>query len=68
VLAPGVAFTADGNRLGHGMAFYDKFFHEHRELFGKMPHKMALALNEQILDSVPVDENTDVHIDEVIYA
>lgn len=68
VLAPGVAFTANGDRLGHGMAFYDKFLHEHQELFGKMPYKMALALNEQILESVPLNEKTDVHIDEVVYA
>lgn len=67
VLAPGVAFTVEGNRLGHGMAFYDKFFCEHEKLFGKMPYKIALALNEQIIECVPIHES-DVRLDGLFYA
>ncbi|KAI6233579.1 5-formyltetrahydrofolate cyclo-ligase [Aphelenchoides fujianensis] len=67
VLAPGVAFTRAGDRCGHGMAFYDKFFCEHKELFGKSPFKAALALREQVLDEVPTNE-TDVRLDAVIFA
>ncbi|KAI6225231.1 5-formyltetrahydrofolate cyclo-ligase [Aphelenchoides fujianensis] len=67
VLAPGVAFTRAGDRCGHGMAFYDKFFSEHKELFGKSPFKAALALREQVLDEVPTTE-TDVRLDTVVFA
>ncbi|CAD5207775.1 unnamed protein product [Bursaphelenchus okinawaensis] len=70
ILAPGVAFTTAGDRCGHGMGFYDKFFVEHT---GKSypnapaPYKVALALSEQIIDKVPVDE-TDVKMDIVLAA
>lgn len=67
VLAPGVAFTASGHRLGHGMAFYDKFLCDHEKHFGKMPHRLALALSQQVLDCVPVGD-TDVKMDEIVYA
>ncbi|KAI6188895.1 5-formyltetrahydrofolate cyclo-ligase [Aphelenchoides besseyi] len=65
VLMPGVAFSVDGNRCGHGMAFYDKFLTEHQQLFGKMPRKVALALREQIIDEVPTS-STDVKLDHII--
>jgi 5-formyltetrahydrofolate cyclo-ligase len=48
------------------MAFYDKFFGEHQEKFGKMPTRYALALNQQLLDCVPID-NTDVRMDKIVH-
>ncbi|CAI4229835.1 unnamed protein product [Auanema sp. JU1783] len=65
VLLPGVAFTKDGHRLGHGMGFYDRFLWEHKEKFGKLPKLMGLALKDQMVDQVPVTE-TDVTIDSVV--
>uniref|UniRef100_A0A1I7S7Z4 5-formyltetrahydrofolate cyclo-ligase n=1 Tax=Bursaphelenchus xylophilus TaxID=6326 RepID=A0A1I7S7Z4_BURXY len=69
ILAPGVAFTRSGDRLGHGMGFYDKFFREHNLNFpnATAPYRVALALNEQILEEVPV-EDTDVKINLVLTA
>ncbi|XP_055320216.1 5-formyltetrahydrofolate cyclo-ligase [Sitodiplosis mosellana] len=83
ILLPGVAFTRQGGRLGHGMGYYDKFLHEH---FNKNPHRrtdspqsiaekiaakrsilLGLAFNEQIVDNVPL-EQTDVLLDEIVTA
>lgn len=83
ILMPGVAFTRQGGRLGHGMGYYDKFLHEH---FNKNPHRhtdspkgiadkiatkktilLGLALKEQIVDEVPLDEN-DVLLDDIVAA
>lgn len=83
ILMPGVAFTHQGGRLGHGMGYYDKFLYEH---FNKNPHRytdspqsiadkiatkktilLGLALKEQIVDVVPLDE-TDVLLDDILTA
>ncbi|EDW85855.1 uncharacterized protein Dwil_GK22918 [Drosophila willistoni] len=67
-LVPGVAFTRQGSRMGHGMGYYDKFLTRHAE---KYPQKksliMALALNEQIVgpDEVPM-ESHDIRLNFVI--
>jgi len=67
VLAPGVAFNRQGDRCGHGMGFYDKFFAEHRKLFGRMPRRVGLALRELLVEEVPMIE-TDVRLDEVMFS
>ncbi|XP_034479949.1 5-formyltetrahydrofolate cyclo-ligase [Drosophila innubila] len=67
-IVPGVAFTRSGNRMGHGMGYYDKYLTQHAE---KYPHKkitiMALALNEQIVptEELPMDEH-DVRLQFVV--
>lgn len=67
-IVPGVAFTRSGNRLGHGMGYYDKYLTQHAE---KYSHKkitiMALALNEQIVDveDLPMDDH-DVRLNYVV--
>ncbi|EDW61998.1 5-formyltetrahydrofolate cyclo-ligase [Drosophila virilis] len=67
-IVPGVAFTRRGDRLGHGMGYYDKYLKQHAE---KYPHKkttiMALALNEQIVsdEELPVEEH-DVRLNCVV--
>lgn len=67
-IVPGVAFTRSGNRMGHGMGYYDKYLTQHAE---KYPHKkiniMALALNEQIVDTdeLPMDDH-DVRLQFVV--
>lgn len=60
VLVPGVAFDIQGNRIGYGKGFYDRFFQ-------KEPHvtKMALCFECQILDSLPV-EQTDQLVDWIV--
>lgn len=81
ILLPGVAFTLDGKRLGHGMGYYDKFLHHyfdqnpHRSRTSTQPNEstserttlIGLAFKEQIQDDVPVTDE-DVILDGVITA
>lgn len=49
VIVPGVAFDREGNRLGHGMAYYDRFL---RPLAAR---RMGVCFPFQLLDAVPHD-------------
>ncbi|MDR1929386.1 MAG: 5-formyltetrahydrofolate cyclo-ligase, partial [Treponema sp.] len=51
VMVPGLAFDRFGNRLGHGRAYYDRFF---AEKSGPCL-KIGLCADIQILPSVPAD-------------
>ncbi|KAF1770498.1 hypothetical protein GCK72_002317 [Caenorhabditis remanei] len=67
ILAPGVAFTPDGLRCGHGKGYYDRFFSTHSSNFPlKSPLRIGLALRQQIIKNIPVSE-TDIQLDDVIY-
>jgi 5-formyltetrahydrofolate cyclo-ligase len=57
-IVPGLAFDEQGNRLGRGRGFYDRFL-SHRDFRGVA---CALAVEEQVVASVPHDEN-DVTVD-----
>ncbi len=61
VLMPGVAFAANGDRLGYGAGYYDKM------LANKSPETITLApvFDEFIFDEVPTDEH-DVKIDYIV--
>ena len=62
VLMPGMAFTKDGQRMGYGGGFYDKFL-------GSEPGHptVALCYDFQIVDSLPT-EAFDIPVDLVIWA
>lgn len=60
---PGAAFDLNGNRLGYGGGYYDRFLERLRE---NIP-KIALAFSCQIVDQVPVepfDKTVDMLITE----
>jgi 5-formyltetrahydrofolate cyclo-ligase len=61
VIVPGVAFTADGRRLGHGKAYYDRF----------LPHVRAVTVgvgfHEQLVDDLPTEAH-DIALDHVVTA
>jgi 5-formyltetrahydrofolate cyclo-ligase len=59
VLVPGVAFGMDGHRLGRGKGFYDRLL---ENFSGK---KIGIAFDEQIVETVPV-ENNDVRMDLIL--
>ena len=67
ILVPGLAFTAGGKRLGRGRGYYDTYLRKWKQEKGKVPRTIALAFNEQLLESVPADDN-DFVIDRVIAA
>jgi 5-formyltetrahydrofolate cyclo-ligase len=48
-IVPGLAFDRQGNRLGRGAAYYDRFLAEP----GMRAMKWAAAFSEQIVDAVP---------------
>ncbi len=53
VVTPGLGFDRQGNRLGRGGAYYDKFFaHERLKAC-----KCGFAFSEQLIDSVPVTDH-----------
>ena len=61
VVVPGVAFTADGQRLGQGGGWYDRF------LAGLRDDAVAIGVcfEAQILDAVPTEPH-DVVLDVVV--
>ncbi|XP_018394147.1 PREDICTED: 5-formyltetrahydrofolate cyclo-ligase [Cyphomyrmex costatus] len=66
IILPGVAFTVNGKRLGHGMGYYDKYL---KRCFQKdiKPYLVAVGFKEQIQEDIPVNEN-DVPVDIVLTA
>lgn len=53
VIVPGLAFDADGNRLGRGRGFYDRFL-SNPEFRGVA---CGLAFEMQVVPAVPFDDN-----------
>lgn len=58
IIVPGLAFDEQGNRLGRGGGFYDRFL-AHPD---QRAVSCALALEEQVVDSVPHGAH-DVRVD-----
>lgn len=56
ILVPAVAFCKRGYRMGYGAGFYDKYLCNKRGKF------IGICFDEQIFDSIPIDE-FDVKMD-----
>ncbi|XP_041984598.1 5-formyltetrahydrofolate cyclo-ligase [Aricia agestis] len=67
IIAPGVAFSRDGGRVGHGGGYYDKYITKLRQDPKTAPKVVAIAFNCQVLDKVPMNE-LDQRIDDVVFA
>ena len=69
VIVPGVAFSRQKYRLGQGKGYYDTFFqkiyHRRQQINLKPPVLVGVALDEQIVDNVPVEEH-DYTLDHVV--
>ena len=61
IITPGLAFDRDGNRLGHGKGFYDRFFEEVKDMEF---YSIGLCMDMQIVQSVPVEKN-DFKLDNI---
>jgi 5-formyltetrahydrofolate cyclo-ligase len=73
MIVPGVAFSLDGRRLGHGMGYYDRFLREwdQRRLSSgsnKRLYTIGLALREQLVDDPLAIAGQDYTVDEVLVA
>ena len=55
VITPGLAFDYNGNRLGRGGSYYDRFFHN-SALKAK---RCGFAFSEQLIESVPTVEHDE---------
>jgi len=60
VIAPGAAFSANGNRIGYGGGFYDRLLRDS----GKKA--CALAFEMQILSDIPNNPEKDVPVDYIL--
>ena len=60
VITPGLGFTIQGNRIGYGRGYYDRWFAEHRTA-----RKIALAFENQVIAELPHAEY-DIPVDILI--
>jgi 5-formyltetrahydrofolate cyclo-ligase len=60
-IVPGVAFDLHGDRIGHGVGYYDKFLST-----AKGARKVGLAFDFQVVGQKIVCEAHDVQVDEII--
>jgi 5-formyltetrahydrofolate cyclo-ligase len=65
IIVPGLAFSLDGSRLGHGKGFYDKYL----DSLNKHSYTIGLAYRQQIVDNNVIPMNsTDIRINEILVA
>ncbi|MBN2602565.1 MAG: 5-formyltetrahydrofolate cyclo-ligase [Candidatus Thermoplasmatota archaeon] len=60
IIVPGIGFDARGNRIGHGMGYYDRLLSITNNCF-----KIGLGFHCQIVEYIPADPH-DVRLDMVI--
>ncbi|MCQ2270658.1 MAG: 5-formyltetrahydrofolate cyclo-ligase [Bacteroidales bacterium] len=60
IVVPGVAFDKNGNRLGRGRGYYDRFLCQHQKV-----KKIGICFDFQLVDEIPT-EPTDIKMDEII--
>lgn len=62
IIVPGVVFDRSGNRIGHGMGYYDRFF---QSIPLSIP-KIALAFDYQVINQVLQPDPWDIPLDGLI--
>ena len=60
VIVPGIAFDREGNRLGYGGGYYDRFFEREPSHL-----RFAIAYDFQLLDHIPAEPH-DKRVDRII--
>ena len=61
IVVPGMAFDLNGNRLGRGKGYYDRFLCQHRDV-----RTIGVCFDFQIVTSVPT-ESTDMRMSEIVH-
>ncbi|MEG2738452.1 5-formyltetrahydrofolate cyclo-ligase [Clostridium sp.] len=61
VIMPGVVFDKQGNRIGYGGGYYDKFFNNN----SINARKIALVYDFQIINAIPSEEH-DIKVDSIM--
>ena len=65
VIVPGLAFSLDGSRLGHGKGYYDSYLSQLNENI----YKIGLAYRQQIIENNHIPMNsTDIRLNEILVA
>lgn len=66
IITPGVVFDRDGNRIGHGMGYYDRYF-ERLQRFVPRENiiKLGIAYDFQIIERLQTNP-WDIPVDEMI--
>lgn len=60
IIVPGVAFDKDGNRIGRGKGYYDRFLSKHMNI-----KRIGICFDFQLIERVPTEEN-DIRMHEII--
>lgn len=60
IVVPGVAFDRNGNRLGRGRGYYDRFLSQHLNV-----KRIGICFDFQLVDEIST-EPFDIRVDEVI--
>ena len=55
IIVPGVAFTKEGDRMGHGRGYYDRFF-ESLDKQGLSYSTLGICMEAQIVPEVPTEK------------
>ena len=60
IIVPGVAFDKNGNRIGRGKGYYDRFLCKHLDV-----RRIGICFDFQYVDEVPTEDN-DIKMHEVL--
>ena len=60
IVVPGVAFDRNGNRIGRGKGYYDRFLCKHLDV-----KRIGICFDFQLVDEVPTEDN-DIRMHEII--
>jgi 5-formyltetrahydrofolate cyclo-ligase len=60
MIIPGVAFDSHGNRIGHGMGYYDRLLQKKMSA-----HCLGLAFELQIVESIPTEKH-DIKVEKIV--
>ena len=63
VIMPGIAFDREGNRLGQGKGFYDRWLSSFPE--GKRPFLIGVCMEFQMMSAIPVS-SSDIPADMIL--